>query len=168
MGFYIIEIWEFFLYILDIYSHTWFANIFFPNCGLHFNFLKTVFGRAEVINFGSEIYLFVILYILYIMLLVSYLRNKLPNLISQRFSPLLSSGYISFRIMISPLQIFTYGVRNGISYFCIWVPKIFSTICWKHYLFPQNDLCNSAKTQLTIHVQVCFWTLFCSILIKLS
>lgn len=68
------------------------------------------------------------------MLLVSYLRNKLPNLISQRFSPLLSTGCISFRIMISPLQIFTYGVRNEYHIFAYGYPK-FSVLFVENIMF---------------------------------
>lgn len=133
-GCFLVDFWEFFLYVDTSPLVDVFANIFFLSVAFLFT-LNNSFHNAEVLNFNKSLTIFS--FMDYIFSVV--FKNLLPKPRSPRFFPVLFKKFYWFSFFTCrPVVHFELTFVKGIwvasnSYFCIWMSKFPSTICRKDY-----------------------------------
>ena len=106
--------------------------------------------------------------LLWVMLLVSYLRNLWFNTKSQKFLLLFSFRHcavLGFTLMsvIHVELIFVYGMRYASKFFfffCIWVSNCSSTICWKSCLFSWIAFVSLSKLGVHVYMGLFLYPVF--------
>lgn len=124
-----------------------FYRYFLPVCTLPFNFLN-VFWSINVLTCDQVQF---ILFLLWLMPFIPYLKKYLPSPESQRFSCFLLGVLMilafSVRSTTHSELMFVYMVwgKALFIFFSLWISHYSSTVCWKEYPSPPELLWHLCK-----------------------